>query len=377
MKIFLILLFFPLCISNAQNFYEYVFSPDNNYPDQKFGYFPIITDSMIIISAHHDNINGDDTGSLYYYRKRGNIWKFINKITPNAPRYMEGFGIPFLSGNKLYVGAIPLTDIEYVYEFYYENNDWVQKHILSVNEDSIRFGYGRGFGSLIVKFNNELFVGAVYDSRFTLSHGSVYYFIFQDTSWMEKQVILPKYRKRNANFGTSIYFNNQINQLIISAPYESNSIGRRTGNVYVFEKDNNKNFWIEKQLISPEEGDISQFFGFALAGKGDYLFIGAPGHHIANSPGVVYIYRNENGLWKYKNKIISPLNQPKDKFGHSLAFDGEKLLVGAPGSNFCGPLRRAFAYLYDITGNNAKLLHTFAPTNSPLRDAFGISVSFF
>lgn len=370
MKILISIFLFTINSLIAQSFYEYVFHPID-FNAHNFGQVVIQNDSMIFISAHSPALFGYYPGSLYYYKKDRDTIRLKARIVASDGSHGDSFGIPYLFGDRLYVSSIK-NFFEKIYEYKYDNGNWIEINQIKPPRDSIYFGHGAGFASSCVRSNNELFVGACFDYRFKTGGGTVYHYELQDTLWKLRRVMFPKYIASDANFGYYLSFNYEKNLLFISAPFDSNDYGRYSGNVYIYEKVDS--MWQVYQILSPTEGDLFQGFGVSISTKDDYLFIGAPGGAFSNSGGVVYIYRYINNQWQYRNKIISPINHRRDYFGYSISFYKGKLLVGAPGEAADGQ-RRSFAYLYNIVGDSAYFLFRFQPTNSDILDNFGISVS--
>lgn len=368
-KNLVVLILFPVLVIKPQNLYENIFYPIDN--GGFFGYYVTITDTIMLISAHQDNSNGNASGSVYFYKKLDSNWIFIKKITPKDGQPFDFFGRHYLKDDNLFIGAFGWYRPS-VYVFNYLNGFWNQTQKITPDHDSLGYGYGWGFGSSITQQGNELFVGAPYDSRYTESSGCVYIYEFIDSVWDRKNILYPKINVSDAHFGKQLDFNIKYNQLIVSAPSDSNDLGFMSGNVYVFQKEDSQ--WVEKQVLSPTEGDSFQAFGMSIKTEGDYLFIGAPGSSLSNSGGVVYLFKYDGNLWRYINKIIPPINVWRDYFGYSLTKNGDKFLIGSPGESLSGN-RRAFTYLYVMLDDDLVLEHVFTPSDTNYFDSFGIGVS--
>ncbi|WP_041294180.1 T9SS type A sorting domain-containing protein [Ignavibacterium album] len=365
-KILVFVSLLPFISTLPQRLYESIFYPDNYYESQYFGYYIIMTDSIIFISAIQDDSLGNASGSVYFYRKDGNSWTFIKKILASDGGNMHMFGVPYLSSNFFYVGAIGYRSCVYVFE--YLDNDWVE--IQKLLPDTPLF---YNFGRSIKEFNNELFVGAISDSRFVESSGAVYVFKKNTNGYWEKfQKIYPRIMKQYAHFGHQIEVNTLHNHLIVSAPSDSNEVGRFAGNVYILKKSDS--LWQNIQILSPDVGEPSPYFGGSLATKGDYLFVGAPGDGYTQSGGTVYVYKIKNGLWEFVKKINSPINVRRDYFGNSIFIEQDSILIGAPGAPYYGA-RTSRVYLYYQNEDDFTLEYIFEPSDTILRDGFGMGVA--
>ncbi|MFL0810685.1 MAG: cadherin-like beta sandwich domain-containing protein [Agarilytica sp.] len=96
--------------------------------------------------------------------------------------------------------------------------------------------------------------------------------------------------------------------------------------------------------IKASNPDVADLFGSAIAFERDTLVVGAPeedshsasseGSDSATGSGAVYVFENSGGVWSQTQYIkASPSVVEDEKFGASLALDGETLVVGATGTN--------------------------------------------
>jgi len=353
--------------SFAQNpyTYTYIFYPHNFVSGQYFGYFPLITDSVMFISANNDESNGEASGSIYYYRKINNSWVFIRQISPSDGKPRGSFGIPiYLKNNCLYVGSV-----DGVYIFDYINNDWIERKKIIPNN---QFAYN--FGRSIIEFNDQLFIGAELDSRFFVEGaGSVHvYNKNSNGEWELSQMIYSKNQKFYAYFGYKLEINTTSQHLFIAAPMDSNDVGYFAGNVYVLSKFDS--LWEVTQILSPDNSDQFPYFGASLATKGNYLFVGASGSMSTQTGGSIYVYKLINNYWQFLKKIPSPINIRRDYFGYSIVVQGDTILVGSPGSQTDGK-RIAKVYLYLQKNDDFELKYEFEPNDSNYYDGFGIGIS--
>ena len=101
------------------------------------------------------------------------------------------------------------------------------------------------------------------------------------------------------------------------------------GKVHVFER-NGANSWTPSSEIGGEGTDY-HFFGTSLAIKDNFLFIGSTSDDDnGNQAGAVLVYRNNNNGWEEQGKLYSSKRGNKQRFGQSMAVDGNFLVVGAP-----------------------------------------------
>jgi len=95
--------------------------------------------------------------------------------------------------------------------------------------------------------------------------------------------------------------------------------------------------------VEPNDPQASAAFGWSVAFNGTRLVVGAP---FAGAGGAVYVFELELSGWTQTAKISSP-GDPFGAFGWSVALDGERILVGAPRSDPMGVVNagEAFAFI--------------------------------
>jgi choice-of-anchor B domain-containing protein len=113
--------------------------------------------------------------------------------------------------------------------------------------------------------------------------------------------------------------------VLVGAPGAS----QRTGAVYVFRRGPDGR-WTESAKLTPADGAARDGFGSALAVGNGVAVVGAPGR--AEGAGAVYAFRLDGGTWRPAGTFSTDGVQRSDAFGSSLAFRGDRVVVGAPGS---------------------------------------------
>jgi choice-of-anchor B domain-containing protein len=99
------------------------------------------------------------------------------------------------------------------------------------------------------------------------------------------------------------------------------------GAVHVFRRDGDR--WAESGMLSAKDGVLGDGFGASLAVDGSLLAVGAPG---AGGGGAVYLYeRGAGGRWTERARLTGSGGAEGDRFGAAVALKGGVLLAGAPG----------------------------------------------
>ena len=102
-----------------------------------------------------------------------------------------------------------------------------------------------------------------------------------------------------------------------------------SGAVYVFERG--PGGWTEVQKLVAEDRKIGDRFGRSVAMDGDLAVVGAPGAGY----GAAYVFERTASGWVESQRLVNP-NKPHKitHFGSLVEIDGERIAVSAPGENW-------------------------------------------
>jgi len=134
--------------------------------------------------------------------------------------------------------------------------------------------------------------------------------------------------------------------------------------------------WVSQGKINATPPLLNEKFGISVAIDGDWMAVGASESTvgIARSTGSVHMFKNDNGTWVYRQTLFTPRPLVFQIFGCSVALRGNTLAVGSWGSNsFAG---RAFVFTRSATDiwEQAAVLEAADP--QPSRPAlFGWSIA--
>jgi hypothetical protein len=146
--------------------------------------------------------------------------------------------------------------------------------------------------------------------------------------------LLATDRLPNNNLGTAVAINNNY-AVVAGSEIPSYGAASNCNCVYVFEKTSTGDWKQVQKLISPDAA--SNRFGFSVAINGNYIIVGAPGDE--NSAGAAYAFlRNASGNWIMEKKLVPSAGSPGDFFGTSVSItsvygrgDWSYVVIGAPG----------------------------------------------
>ena len=145
-------------------------------------------------------------------------------------------------------------------------------------------------------------------------------------SWIERVRLERSDQQQDDGFGASLSVRGDV--AIVGAPQHGIS-----GAAYIFSRDRVSGEWSEDTLISAPSPFLNSGFGTAVAIDGEAMLIGHPG--TAESRGIVveYTWDDAREIWTEQDRIAPRVRTIGDRFGSSLAFRENEMLVGAPGTD--------------------------------------------
>ena len=161
--------------------------------------------------------------------------------------------------------------------------------------------------------------------------GAVYVWKHNGTSWALDARILPEASAGLGNFGRSVAIDG--NRLIVGAPLSPNDGASGTayrGNAYVYTYDGTN--WNLQATLGSDNPIDDEYFGFSVALDGNNYVVGAPLSDTIRTSDKGKVYYFSSGATTPSNVIQPAAAQRGSGFGHSVDFDGTRIIVGAPWS---------------------------------------------
>lgn len=181
--------------------------------------------------------------------------------------------------------------------------------------------------------------------------GAVYVFVNNNGTWTQEAYLKASNPDQSDSFGGAVAIDGDT--LVVGAPLESsnatgvngdqnNNAAIRSGAAYVFKRANGT--WTQQAYLKATNPRFEDSFGLSLAIHGDTIAVGAPfedsGEAGINAPGTdgskssagaVYVFTRTNDVWSHQAYIKSSNPDIEDRFGYSVALEGDTLAVGAYG----------------------------------------------
>ncbi|MFH1746066.1 MAG: right-handed parallel beta-helix repeat-containing protein [Planctomycetota bacterium] len=309
-----------------------------------------ISGDVMIVGAYGDDDNGADSGSAYVYRLDGSSWGFEQKLLASDGAAGDGFGYAVtVEGDRIIVGA--LFDSDYggesgaVYVFNFDGASWVQETNRILPDD---LGAWKCFGCAVALSGDALIVGAYRDGNFA---GAAYMFRrIAENDWAQEAKVVSSPVLEWSRFGASVAISGD---LAIVGHGGATDHGDASGAAYVYRyTPGAPGTWNQEVRLTAFDGAAWDAFGGAVAISSDLALVGVDGDDdVLGNRGSVYVYEYDAGdpdLWVYQTKLLASDAAEGDHLGVSLAFTGEKAVVGA--CLWSGP-DAGSAYVYRYAGS--------------------------
>ena len=234
------------------------------------------------------------------------------------------------------------------------------------------------FGASVATDGTRIIVGAYSDDDGETSAGAIY--ILEDTNddddYAESGEIIKVSDTQNTGGNLSLdaidYFGYSVatdgTRIIVGARNDDDD-GSNAGAIYILEDKNNDNDYADAgEIIKVTENSnvgANDYFGASVATDGTRIIVGAYGDDDGGSgAGAIYILEdtNSDGDYAESGEIIKVTENSNtgstfsldssDRFGHSVATDGTRIIVGARDDNGGGTNAGAIYILEDINDDD-------------------------
>lgn len=163
---------------------------------------------------------------------------------------------------------------------------------------------------------------------------------------------------------------------VIGAPFEGAPGFQAPGSTYVYRRSAAGDWTFFQELDRVGVTSNNDRFGSSVAIDGDFIAVGALRDDTAGfDDGAVYIFRFTGTDWVFEQKLVSSGGQAATLFGAGIGLDQGRLVVGAPYEDYLGFTSVGAAYIFERQPNTTWLEVQRLPAEDPADNSFfGISV---
>lgn len=241
--------------------------------------------SRIVVGV---NNNSSLARNVYVFLRTGVAWAFEQTISPTDTELGDGFSDSAIindAGDMLIVGASAKNSLDgRVYIFNRSGATWSQSGFIDPTVSGDLFGR-------TASISQDGLILAIASGNGTTT-GAISMFSFESSNWVLDQTILPPAdQSPNFIFGRTIALSLDGSTLAIGASGDDTAADN-AGAVHVYIQ-NSENVWVPDQFITPQPGEIGEFFAAVTLDSSRNLLIGSRFGDIAGTDEgrVAYLYR--------------------------------------------------------------------------------------
>ena len=331
-------------------------APDGSM-DGKFGHSVAVSGDTVVVGAYlaDGDDNEEDFGKAYVFIKPSGGWTetsdSVELMAPDGAKGREFGWSVALSGDTLVVGA-PYTG-EFIDREIYREEDAAEvktpylgsAYVYTKSDSGWEDASGPAkltasngipwtqFGWSVSVSGDTVAVGAP-GVRWSLSDRGAYVFTRPSEGWRStsEQGSLPGLDGMHSFYGSSISVSRDV--IVIGASDDENENGPDAGSAFLFTKPTDG--WdSDSPLADPAtlrafDGPAGDRLGHSVAVEGEVLVVGVPGNHDTER-GRANVFIQRGSDWDYSRILNAPDGAPGGRFGSSVALRDNTFVVGAPG----------------------------------------------
>lgn len=205
-------------------------------------------------------------------------------------------------------------------------------------------GAGDDFGLAIDLDSKAAVIGALNDDTPAGSNaGSAYIFRRSGTLWGYEAKILDSEGAAEDRFGVSVSISGET--VVIGADFDDAGALNGAGSVTVYFR--NAGVWTRQGGKISGTG-TNRNLGRSVAIDGDSFLVGEPA---SSGAGRAYFYQRTGSAWTLLSTVTSPV--PGSAFGYAVALQGNRAIVGDPLRDQTGAVDAGWAYTFKRTAPGA------------------------
>ncbi|HOT11999.1 MAG TPA: FG-GAP repeat protein, partial [Polyangiaceae bacterium] len=221
------------------------------------------------------------------------------------------------------------------------------------------------FGESIAIDGDTMVIGAPGVSA-DQTEGVAYVYVRAGSTWVEQAQLAVPSLPLNTRFGHAVAVSG--NTVVVGAPDSSND---RSGSAHVFVYQYGG--WSLQESLEDGAPTASDRFGNAVSIQGDRLLVGAPGSTWPGFPsGKAVLFTRKSSKWKVEKTFSDPPGDLSLNFGYSVALAAPWVFIGSPGGSFMGKQKVVY---YESTSSGWKDCEVLEPSKLKANSRFGSSIS--
>lgn len=350
------------------------FRGDGEAFDQ-FGMSVALSGETAIVGAPFDDIGAAaDQGSAYVFVRSGTDWTLQSKLVAGDGMASDRFGVSVaLSGEYALIGATgvdgaSISDQGAAYVFLRTGTVWSQQAKLTAS-DAAAFDE---FGLSVALESTTAVVGSWTDDVGTNpDQGSAYVFTRSGTNWFQQAKLTANDGGIADTFGFSVALSG--NTAVIGAVFDDVGAVTNQGSAYVFVRIGAN--WNQQARLSASNGAQDDRFGISVAVNGNTALVGATLDDVGGTnQGSAFVFVRSGATWTQQAQLTANDGAADDRMGTSVALNGDTALVGASFDDFSAA-NQGSAYVFVRVGTSWSQQAKLSTMQGTGEDRFGVSVA--
>jgi hypothetical protein len=277
--------------SSAQWIEKTILGPSPDFPNAVYGQEVAIDGDTIVVGAPEDGNLSE--GAVYVYRQIAGAWTEEGKLGIDAPKSSDVFGHSVaIQGDTIVIGARGRDGKGAAYVFERSGTTWTQVQKLAPSD----LGAADNFGANVAIDGQTIVVGSHLDDMGTVvDQGSVYIFGLVGAVWTQQQKLFASDGAANDHFGTAVAISGDT--IAVGAEYDDRDGATNLGAAYIFTKSGAA--WAYTDTLKASDAEGGDRFGTSVALEGNTLVVGARDAGVTfTKQGVAYVFSRQSGDWE-------------------------------------------------------------------------------
>jgi hypothetical protein len=294
-----------------------------------FGASVAVSGTVAVIGAPEDDDAGSSSGAAYVFSYDGSSWTQQQKLTASDADSGDDYGFSVaISGNTIVVGSARDDTIAgsragsaYVYTF--DGDSWGNEVHLFASDAGAddRFGYS------VAIDGDTILVGAIQWDGTVSNAGAGYVFVGSGLVWSEQdKLTADEPSGTNPHLGHSASLDGDV--AVLGAWQDAPDGMFSVGAAHVFGRSGIT--WSEAQKLTASDAADFRWFGQSVSVSGDVIAVGAYGDRAddLSESGGAYFFTWDGLDWQEQNNVNATDPEANDRFGWSIAVDGDNAVIG-------------------------------------------------
>ena len=315
-------------------------------------------------------------GAAYVFTRSGATWSQQAKLQAIDGAGGDRFGgAVALDGDTAVVGAFradvgAAVDQGAAYVFVRGGTVWTQQQKLLAADGAA----GDWFGSSVAVAGQTALVGAYADDvGANANQGAAYAFVRSGTLWSQQAKLVDPDGAAGALFGISVGL--AADTALVGAPGDDPAGVADRGSARVFTRGGA--IWTAGERLLATDGAFGDLFGWAVAFDGDTALVGVPDDDLPGNAnqGSAHAFSRDGATWSAQGPLNAGQGATDDQFGRAIAVSGDTALIAAPWDDVGANVDQGSVFVFVRSGGQWLLQAKLLASDGATSDRFGDSVA--